>query len=131
MKHICMLQGIWLDQADAQQIKEGEEVTLMDWGNCFLMVRCVPVVVFLCYTSFVLHSSSLGTWCFGRCCFGCMCVLISSTLLINPSLYYPSPYYLSVCIMSAYLMHHNPGGWAPVPPAPASVAHSKRRSAAG
>ncbi|GAX82872.1 hypothetical protein CEUSTIGMA_g10298.t1 [Chlamydomonas eustigma] len=27
------LSKIWLDQADAQEIKEGEEVTLMDWGN--------------------------------------------------------------------------------------------------
>lgn len=31
---------IWLDQADAQAIKEGEEVTLMDWGNCIIQV-CV------------------------------------------------------------------------------------------
>eukprot|EP00195_Chlamydomonas_chlamydogama_P010601 CAMPEP_0202902822 /NCGR_PEP_ID=MMETSP1392-20130828/17067_1 /ASSEMBLY_ACC=CAM_ASM_000868 /TAXON_ID=225041 /ORGANISM="Chlamydomonas chlamydogama, Strain SAG 11-48b" /LENGTH=734 /DNA_ID=CAMNT_0049589629 /DNA_START=191 /DNA_END=2395 /DNA_ORIENTATION=- len=27
---------IWLEQADARELKEGEEVTLMDWGNCIL-----------------------------------------------------------------------------------------------
>lgn len=27
---------IWLDQADALEAKEGEEITLMDWGNCIL-----------------------------------------------------------------------------------------------
>lgn len=41
------LQGIWLDQADALMIKEGEEVTLMDWGNCFLSV-CVGCMDVCC-----------------------------------------------------------------------------------
>uniref|UniRef100_A0A7I4CEY7 glutamate--tRNA ligase n=1 Tax=Physcomitrium patens TaxID=3218 RepID=A0A7I4CEY7_PHYPA len=27
---------IWLDHADATAVSEGEEVTLMDWGNCFI-----------------------------------------------------------------------------------------------
>lgn len=27
---------VWLEQADAAAIKEGEEVTLMDWGNAFV-----------------------------------------------------------------------------------------------
>ena len=30
---------LWLDQADAQVVSEGEEVTLMDWGNAFIRVR--------------------------------------------------------------------------------------------
>jgi glutamyl-tRNA synthetase len=33
------LNKIWLDQADAQEIKEGEEVTLMDWGNMIVKVK--------------------------------------------------------------------------------------------
>ncbi|KAL4439440.1 hypothetical protein ABPG77_008769 [Micractinium sp. CCAP 211/92] len=28
--------SIWIDQADAQAIAEGEEVTLMGWGNCIM-----------------------------------------------------------------------------------------------
>lgn len=27
---------LWLEQVDAQAVAEGEEVTLMDWGNCFI-----------------------------------------------------------------------------------------------
>ena len=27
---------VWIDQADALEIKEGEEVTLMDWGNTII-----------------------------------------------------------------------------------------------
>ena len=27
---------MWIDQADALEIKEGEEVTLMDWGNTII-----------------------------------------------------------------------------------------------
>ena len=27
---------MWLHQADALVVKEGEEVTLMDWGNCII-----------------------------------------------------------------------------------------------
>lgn len=30
------LNKIYLDQADAQEVKPGEEVTLCDWGNCIL-----------------------------------------------------------------------------------------------
>lgn len=30
------MQDIWLDQEDVQLLKEGEEVTLMDWGNAFV-----------------------------------------------------------------------------------------------
>lgn len=30
------LNRIWIDQADALEVKEGEEVTLMDWGNTFI-----------------------------------------------------------------------------------------------
>ena len=32
-KVIWCVQDIWLDQEDVQLLKEGEEVTLMDWGN--------------------------------------------------------------------------------------------------
>ena len=38
-KQLVKLNKVWLDQADAQQIKEGEEVTLMDWGNAIVKVR--------------------------------------------------------------------------------------------
>jgi hypothetical protein len=30
---------LWLDQADARELKEGEEFTLMDWGNAIVKVR--------------------------------------------------------------------------------------------
>ena len=33
------MQALWLDQADAQAVAEGEEVTLMDWGNAIIRVR--------------------------------------------------------------------------------------------
>ena len=33
-----MVQDVWLEQADAAAIKEGEEVTLMDWGNAIIKV---------------------------------------------------------------------------------------------
>jgi len=35
-KATTMMSELWLDQADAAAVKEGEEVTLMDWGNCFV-----------------------------------------------------------------------------------------------
>lgn len=30
------LNRVWLEQVDAKEVKEGEEVTLMDWGNCIV-----------------------------------------------------------------------------------------------
>ena len=37
MKVFCLLfQEVWLDQEDVQLLKEGEEVTLMDWGNAIV-----------------------------------------------------------------------------------------------
>ena len=27
---------VWLEQGDAQQLKEGEEITLMQWGNAII-----------------------------------------------------------------------------------------------
>lgn len=33
----CCVQ-VWLDQADGQVLTEGEEVTLMDWGNVIIKV---------------------------------------------------------------------------------------------
>ena len=32
----CCVQEVWLDQEDVQLLREGEEVTLMDWGNAFV-----------------------------------------------------------------------------------------------
>jgi glutamyl-tRNA synthetase len=34
-------QVLWLDQADALAVSEGEEVTLMDWGNAIIRVRAL------------------------------------------------------------------------------------------
>ncbi|KAK9867379.1 hypothetical protein WJX84_011083 [Apatococcus fuscideae] len=36
LKATTQSQDIWLEQADAAAVKEGEEVTLMDWGNCII-----------------------------------------------------------------------------------------------
>ena len=36
------VQEIWLEQEDAQAISEGEEVTLMDWGNAIVQVPSPP-----------------------------------------------------------------------------------------
>lgn len=33
VRHVVGVQEVWLDQEDVQLLKEGEEVTLMDWGN--------------------------------------------------------------------------------------------------
>jgi len=30
---------VWLEQADAAALAEGEEVTLMDWGNALIWAR--------------------------------------------------------------------------------------------
>ena len=38
LPHTCV-QDIWLEQEDAQAIAEGEEVTLMDWGNAIVQAR--------------------------------------------------------------------------------------------
>lgn len=43
----AVLQDVWLDQEDAQVLKEGEEVTLMDWGNAVVQVRRPNLPVFL------------------------------------------------------------------------------------
>jgi glutamyl-tRNA synthetase len=37
-KTLLKLDRVWLDQADGQEVKEGEEVTLMDWGNAIIKV---------------------------------------------------------------------------------------------
>jgi hypothetical protein len=34
---------VWLDQADGQVLTEGEEVTLMDWGNAIIKVGAETV----------------------------------------------------------------------------------------
>eukprot|EP00126_Sphaerothecum_destruens_P007214 Sdes_comp19742_c0_seq1m11744 len=35
-RKVAFARSILLEQQDAQQLKEGEEITLMDWGNCFV-----------------------------------------------------------------------------------------------
>ena len=35
-RYVGDVQEVWLDQEDVQLLKEGEEVTLMDWGNAFV-----------------------------------------------------------------------------------------------
>jgi hypothetical protein len=37
-KTLLKLDRVWLDQADGQEVKEGEEVALMDWGNAIIKV---------------------------------------------------------------------------------------------
>ena len=43
------LQIVWLEQEDAKVISQGEEVTLMDWGNAIVEVwplQTYPMQVF-------------------------------------------------------------------------------------
>lgn len=39
----CNSIQVWLDQADGQVLTEGEEVTLMDWGNAIIKVGAETV----------------------------------------------------------------------------------------
>ena len=36
VKATTRMSQIWLEAADAAAVAEGEEVTLMDWGNCIM-----------------------------------------------------------------------------------------------
>ncbi len=36
---VTRYRSLWLDQADAAAVAEGEEVTLMEWGNAVVEVR--------------------------------------------------------------------------------------------
>jgi len=47
------VQEIWLEQEDAQAISEGEEVTLMDWGNAIVQVP-------ICHLPFYTLSPNLA-----------------------------------------------------------------------
>lgn len=38
-KRLLKLGRVWLDGPDADALVEGEEVTLMDWGNALITVR--------------------------------------------------------------------------------------------
>ena len=49
--YLLYVQEIWLEQEDAPVISEGEEVTLMDWGNAIVQV-CM-----LCMCSFLVSKS--------------------------------------------------------------------------
>ena len=42
-----VLQEVWLDQEDVQLLHEGEEITLMDWGNAFVEVSACRAVLSL------------------------------------------------------------------------------------
>jgi hypothetical protein len=53
-KTLLKLDRVWLDQADGQEVKEGEEVTLMDWGNAIIKV-CI-VMLFGRSSCPVLHG---------------------------------------------------------------------------
>ena len=49
------LQVVWLEQEDARLISQGEEVTLMDWGNAI-----VEVCLFtMCYCAALKVSAFL------------------------------------------------------------------------
>lgn len=41
-KATTKMSTVLLEQVDAQMVSEGEEVTLMDWGNCFIRVSAAP-----------------------------------------------------------------------------------------
>ena len=47
------LQIVWLEQEDAKVIRQGEEVTLMDWGNAILDVRPLHPCLMQNFVSFV------------------------------------------------------------------------------
>ncbi len=51
------LQVVWLEQEDARLISQGEEVTLMDWGNA--IVEVCPRTVVLLKTSVHLREAVL------------------------------------------------------------------------
>jgi len=35
-KATTKMSNVWLDQVDARTVSQDEEITLMDWGNCFI-----------------------------------------------------------------------------------------------
>lgn len=37
-KAVLRTSQLWLDQADARELQDGEEFTLMDWGNAIVKV---------------------------------------------------------------------------------------------
>jgi hypothetical protein len=67
---------VWLDQADGQVLTEGEEVTLMDWGNAIIKVGAETVakstwdrihhVPFLCLAVGVDWVTAGSVWCSQR-----------------------------------------------------------------
>lgn len=38
-KAVLRTSQLWIDQADARELHDGEEITLMDWGNAIVKVR--------------------------------------------------------------------------------------------
>lgn len=74
-KALVKLNRVLIDQADAAVISEGEEVTLMDWGNAIVTVRwarvlrmCVFVCLHLLVLMFVCLWVSMNACC--DCFFG-------------------------------------------------------------
>ena len=39
------MQEVWLDQEDVQLLHEGEEFTLMDWGNAVVEARLACLIL--------------------------------------------------------------------------------------
>lgn len=65
--------AIWLDQADARELKDGEEFTLMDWGNAVAQVgrvARVPRVGGWAGARMGVHPARLQAGC-GRGCRWC------------------------------------------------------------
>jgi hypothetical protein len=87
---------VWLEQADAHVVSEGEEVTLMDWGNAIIKVRwfvrlCLTLRVccrcgrrvlcgartfaclaFVASVSVMCESMGDGPWTHTACCTACV-----------------------------------------------------------
>lgn len=67
------LQRIWWDQADAAVVAEGEEVTLMGWGNAIVRkiskreddtVESIEAGGHVCEASSVVWGLQITTWTF-------------------------------------------------------------------
>lgn len=56
---------VWLDQADGQVLSEGEEVTLMDWGNAF--IRVSSALQYLGTSGVTRHRNRLSIACVVFC----------------------------------------------------------------
>jgi hypothetical protein len=75
---LCWYLQVWLDQADGQVLTEGEEVTLMDWGNAFIRVsQHKPNCCCCCCCKQTGCSAETGfpvLWRLWTACCACVCV---------------------------------------------------------